>query len=89
METVFPISMKYILFVDFIFINEEEEEEMPVIQITISQGRSVEQKRELVQILTRETARIMKTKEENVRILIYEVTKENWGNAGTLALDMK
>jgi 4-oxalocrotonate tautomerase len=62
---------------------------MPVIQITISQGRSVEQKRELVQVLTRETARIMKTKEENVRILIYEVSKENWANAGTLALDMK
>lgn len=58
---------------------------MPVIQITISQGRSDEQKRELVQMLTRETARIMKTKEENVRILIYEVSKENWGNAGTLA----
>ena len=58
---------------------------MPVIQITISQGRSVEQKRELVQMLTRETARIMKTKEENVRFLIYEVSKENWGNAGTLA----
>jgi 4-oxalocrotonate tautomerase len=62
---------------------------MPVIQITISQGRSVEQKRELVQMLTRETARIMKTKEENVRILIYELSKENWENAGTLALDMK
>jgi 4-oxalocrotonate tautomerase len=62
---------------------------MPVIQITISQGRSVEQKRELVQMLTRETARIMKTKEENVRILIYELSKENWRNAGTLALDMK
>jgi 4-oxalocrotonate tautomerase len=62
---------------------------MPVIQITISQGRSVEQKRELVQVLTRETARIMKTKEENVRILIYEVSKENWGNAGTLTLDIK
>jgi 4-oxalocrotonate tautomerase len=62
---------------------------MPVIQITISQGRSVEQKRELIQVLTRETARIMKTKEENVRILIYEISKENWGNAGTLSLDIK
>jgi len=62
---------------------------MPVIQITISQGRSVEQKRELVKVLTKETARIMKTQEEKVRILIYEVSKENWGNAGTLGLDMK
>lgn len=62
---------------------------MPVIQITISQGRSVEQKRELVSVLTRETARIMKTEQEKVRILIYEVSKDNWENAGILGLDMK
>jgi 4-oxalocrotonate tautomerase len=62
---------------------------MPVIQITISQGRSVEQKRELVKVLTREIATIMKTDEEKVRILIYEVSRENWGNAGILGTDMK
>ncbi len=62
---------------------------MPVIQITISQGRSVEQKRELIEVLTKETAMIMKTQEEKVRILIYEVSKENWGNAGIIGLDMK
>jgi 4-oxalocrotonate tautomerase len=62
---------------------------MPVIQITISQGRSVEQKRELIEVLTKETARIMKTQEEKVRIIIYEVSKENWGNAGIIGLDMK
>ena len=62
---------------------------MPVIQITISQGRSVEQKREIVKVLTKETARIMKTEEDKVRILIYEVSKENWGNAGILGLDMR
>jgi 4-oxalocrotonate tautomerase len=43
-------------------------------QITISQERSVEQKRELVRVLTRETARIMKTDEEKVRILIYDIS---------------
>jgi len=62
---------------------------MPVIQITISQGRSVEQKREIVKVLTKETARIMKTEEDKVRILIYEVSKENWGNAGILGLDVR
>lgn len=62
---------------------------MPVIQITISEGRSVEQKRELVRVLTRETARIMKTEKEKVRMLIYEVSKDNWGNAGILGLDIK
>jgi len=61
---------------------------MPVIQITMSQGRSVEQKRELIQVLTKETARIMKTQDEKIRILIYEVSKENWGNAGVLGTDM-
>jgi 4-oxalocrotonate tautomerase len=31
----------------------------------------------------------MKTEEEKVRILIYEVSKENWGNAWMLGADMK
>lgn len=62
---------------------------MPVIQITMSVGRSVEQKRELVSVLTKEIARILVAKEESIRVLIYEVTAENWGNAGVLGLDMK
>ena len=62
---------------------------MPVIQITIRLGRSLEQKRELIKVMTKETARIMKTDEEKVRVLIYEVSKENWGNAGVLGVDMK
>lgn len=61
---------------------------MPVIQITMSQGRSVDQKRELVKVFTKEAARILGTKEDAVRVLIYEVSKENWGNAGVLGLDM-
>jgi len=59
-----------------------------VIQITISHGRTVEQKRELIKVLTKETARIMKTQEEKVRVLIYEVSKENWGNGGIIGIDM-
>jgi 4-oxalocrotonate tautomerase len=62
---------------------------MPVIQITMSEGRTLEQKRELVRVLTKETARILNSKEENMRILIYEVSKENWGDAGILGVDMK
>lgn len=62
---------------------------MPVIQITMSRGRTVEQKRELVSVLTKEAARILKTREQAIRVLIYEVSKENWGDAGVLGLDMK
>lgn len=61
---------------------------MPVIQITMSQGRTVEQKRELIKVLTTETARIMNTQEEKVRVLIYEVSRENWGNGGIIGVDM-
>ncbi|HJS64404.1 MAG TPA: 2-hydroxymuconate tautomerase family protein [Nitrososphaeraceae archaeon] len=61
---------------------------MPVIQITMNEGRSIEQKRELVKVLTRETARILRAKEENMRILIYEISKENWGNGGILGSDL-
>jgi 4-oxalocrotonate tautomerase len=55
----------------------------------MSKGRTVEQKRELVQKITEESARILKTKSEKIRILIYEVEGENWANAGILGLDMK
>jgi 4-oxalocrotonate tautomerase len=63
--------------------------ELPVIQITMSRGRTIEQKRELVSIITKESARILKTRNENIRILIYEVEGENWADAGVLGLDMK
>jgi 4-oxalocrotonate tautomerase len=62
---------------------------LPVIQITLSKGRTVEQKRELVQKITEESARILNTKNEKIRILIYEVEGENWADAGILGLDMK
>lgn len=62
---------------------------MPVIQITLSKGRTAEQKRELVQVITEESARILKTRNEKIRILIYEVEGENWADAGILGLDMK
>jgi len=55
----------------------------------LSKGRTVEQKRELVQVVTEESARILKTKKEKIRILIYEVEGENWADAGILGLDMK
>lgn len=55
----------------------------------MTQGRTVEQKRQLVSGLTKETARILDVREDTIRVLIYEVSKENWGNAGVLGLDMK
>lgn len=61
---------------------------MPVFQVTMSQGRTVEQKRELVSVLTREAGRILKTREQPIHVLIYEVSKENRGDADVLGLNM-
>lgn len=69
-------------------MNSRYNSELPVIQITMSKGRTIEQKRELVSIITKESARILKTRNENIRILIYEVEGENWADAGVLGLDM-
>jgi 4-oxalocrotonate tautomerase len=65
---------------------KEGQPAFPGIQITLSKGRTAEQKREPVQVFTNESARILKTKKENIRILIYEVDPENWADAGVLGL---
>lgn len=41
-----------------------------------------------MKVLTKKTARIMKTQEEKIRILIYETPKENWRNGGIIDADM-
>lgn len=60
---------------------------MPLIRIEMFEGRSIEQKRELVEALTRETARIARCAPEAVSIIIDDIKKENWATAGKLASD--
>ncbi|MEM1252533.1 MAG: 4-oxalocrotonate tautomerase DmpI [Cyanobacteria bacterium P01_H01_bin.21] len=60
---------------------------MPIIRVEILPGRSVEQKRELVEVLTRETARIAGCSEQSIYVVIEDVRKENWGVGGELCLD--
>ena len=60
---------------------------MPIIRIEMVAGRTAEQKRELVEALTRETARIAKTSPDSVMVIIEDVAKENWGVGGKLLSD--
>ena len=60
---------------------------MPIIKVEILEGRSREQKRELAQVLTKETARIIKVSESSIFVVIDEVTKENWAVGGELLVD--
>ena len=60
---------------------------MPVIRVEMLAGRSVAQKRELVEVLTRETARIAGTNPASIFVVIEDVAKENWGAGGELMSD--
>jgi 4-oxalocrotonate tautomerase len=60
---------------------------MPIIRVEMYEGRSIEQKRELVDVFTRESCRILKCKPEQVHVVIENRKKEDWGLGGILASD--
>jgi 4-oxalocrotonate tautomerase len=51
------------------------------------EGRSTSTKRELVEVLTREAARITGCSPDSIYIVIEDVKKENWGAGGKLCSD--
>lgn len=60
---------------------------MPIFHIELFEGRSVEQKRELVAAITDATCRVLKVEPASVDIVIHDVKRENWATAGTLWSD--
>lgn len=55
---------------------------MPVIQVQMIEGRTVEQKERLIAELTRVTCDVLNTGPETVRIIIQNVAREDWGIGG-------
>lgn len=66
---------------------KEGGDEMPVIRLELWEGRTLDQKRELVKVLTRETARILNKDPGAIYMVIQDVPKENWGAGGELCSD--
>jgi 4-oxalocrotonate tautomerase len=60
---------------------------MPLITVHMYEGRTVEQKRELVAALTEAIVRIAKTTPEATEVVIHDVPRHNWAHAGKLASD--
>jgi len=60
---------------------------MPIIRLEMLAGRTIAQKRELVEVLTRETARIAGSSPASIFVVIEDVAKENWGAGGKLLSD--
>jgi len=61
---------------------------MPIAQINIMEGRSDEQKEKLIRNVTTAIMESLDAPEENVRVLINEVPKANFGIAGQSALKL-
>ena len=57
---------------------------MPVIRIELWEGRTLDQKRELIEVLKRETARILNKDPSAIYMIIHDIPKENWGHGGEL-----
>lgn len=60
---------------------------MPVVTISMYEGRSVEQKRELVKGVTEVVCRVTGNPPEAVHVIIDEVKRENWAIGGLLGSD--
>ncbi len=58
---------------------------MPIAQINIMEGRSDEQKEALIVEVTAAISRALDAPEQNIRVLIQEVPRQNWGIAGQSA----
>jgi 4-oxalocrotonate tautomerase len=64
-----------------------EETDLPIINVNMLPGRTLDQKRELVRELTDAFVRTCGSKTENVRVLITETPGEHWGIGGELVAD--
>ncbi len=60
---------------------------MPVVTIAMFDGRSIEQKRELVKGVTEVVARVTGNPLDAVHVIIDEVKRENWSIGGMLSTD--
>lgn len=60
---------------------------MPIIRVEMVPGRSIEQKRELAAVFTREMVRVTGCSEGGVTVIFEETSKQNWAVGGQLFSD--
>lgn len=58
---------------------------MPIIEINLFEGRTVEQKQSLIAAVTKAVTTTLDVPGPNVRIMIRELTKDNFGIDGKTA----
>lgn len=62
---------------------------MPVLTVQMWEGRTSEQKHNLMRALTDAMVEYAGARPEALHIVIQEIPKENWGSATTLGVDRR
>ncbi|NMA15489.1 MAG: 4-oxalocrotonate tautomerase [Clostridia bacterium] len=62
-------------------------DKMPIVQVEIIKGRTLEQKRQMAKEVTEAISKNLVCPPEAVKIIIREMEKENYAEAGTLFAD--
>jgi 4-oxalocrotonate tautomerase len=60
---------------------------MPVITISLLEGRTLEQKRELTKVISEAVSRIAQTPLDGVHVIFENVPRTDWGRGGVLFAD--
>ena len=62
---------------------------MPIIQVNMFEGRTVDQKRALVANMTEAVVKSLGCKPDDVRIILQDMAKQDYAIAGVLGIDKK
>jgi 4-oxalocrotonate tautomerase len=69
---------------------EKRRQPVPYVSVRITRdGVSVEQKRRVVEEITRTLVNVLGKRPEHIHVVIDEVEPENWGYAGMLTTDYR
>jgi 4-oxalocrotonate tautomerase len=66
-----------------------QENAMPTIRVELFEGRTPEQKRNLVKAITQACVETIGSKPESVDILLFDMKPENWATGGELWSEKK
>jgi len=62
---------------------------MPTIRVEMFEGRTPEQKKNLVQALTQACVETLGSKAESVDVILYDIKKTDWATGGELWSEKK
>jgi 4-oxalocrotonate tautomerase len=62
---------------------------MPTLRVDLMEGRTIEQKKELVKALTEAVVKTLGGSPESVDVLLYDIKRHDWATGGVLWSEKK